>query len=686
MKKILLLVFVFNAGALQLFAQQKVIVKSDTIDMALARRIRDRTLTKADSDRLRLRLQKYVKIDTINVKINEKGLFEKNERADSISLSINSCRFDDNANAMVLFDFGALSYNGAGMVLERHKRVKIFNDKGVGTANIRLNCTSQYGAEEIPEIAGRTMNFRNGKIEYTELDTKLIYKEVIDKNRFAVVFTMPDVKAGSVFEIGYRWRRSASPNIPGWDFQTDIPTQLSQFDIFMTPGMRFASLSRTTLPYALDTTISNGWGHSWAMKDIPALKIEPFMRSPADGAQSLQLVLTSVHGTDVAQSWASIGSQFAADKEITKAFDESLNDHDDLLKTARKLSTIDKKIEYLFDAVRNAMKWNGEKTWYSKEGIKKAWENKTGNWGEINMSLCYFLNKAGVKAMPMLVSTKDNGKIYRKFPNGFQLNKLVVYVPVDTSKYYVLDASDKYANFDDVPFDLLNSYGLYVDKQKLTYGLIFLTNMNPVRQEVSVAAEISADGTMKGTAHVDSYSYNKTNTLQLYNLLDEEKYKQLLSANENSMQITGLKLENATVDSLPLAQTIDFKMDLPGTDEKYIYFNPNLFTGLRDNPFTSEKRFFDIDFGCINLISITGKYKIPDGYKTESMPQNQTLGLPDKSITFRQTVAQEGSYINVYYVINYKRSFFTQSEYNVIYPFFKKLNDVVNQQIVLKKQ
>ena len=118
---------------------------------------------------------------------------------------------------------------------------------------------------------------------------------------------------------------------------------------------------------------------------------------------------------------------------------------------------------------------------------------------------------------------------------------------------------------------------------------------------------------MAGAAEVNSFSYNKTIALQLHNLLDEKKYSELLADNDNNLKILSIKLENAEVDSLPLTQTIDFKLDLPGTDEKYIYFNPNLFTGLHNNPFISEQRFSDIDFGCNYLFSINGKYKIPDG-------------------------------------------------------------------------
>jgi len=160
---------------------------------------------------------------------------------------------------------------------------------------------------------------------------------------------------------------------------------------------------------------------------------------------------------------------------------------------------------------------------------------------------------------------------------------------------------------------------------------------------------------------------------------------QLLNDNDNNLRILSLRLENPTVDSLPLIQNINFEFDLSETDEKYIYFSPNLFTGLHFNPFTNERRFSDIDFGCNNLFSINGKYKIPEGYKIEALPKSQTITMPDKSISFKRVVFEEDGYVIVYYVINYKNSFFPKDRYFLIYDYFKKMNDLLNEQIVFKK-
>lgn len=591
---------------------------------------------------------------------------------------------------MVLYDIGQMSGDEKGIRVERHKRIKIFNDEGKAAANIKLNLTNQFGAEQVLEVEGKTINFNNGKIEYTMLDPKLIYHENADKYHDVIAFSMPNVKAGSVIEIGYVWRREAPKALPDWDFQADIPTRYSQFIMQLYTDVNFSLLNHTSIPLSKDSAIFEGRGHLWSMTNVPSLKSEPFMRSPADGVQCLEFVLSSAIGPDgtridVAGSWATIGKRFAEDKVLNKAFDQNINDKEGLVKWANVLTTVDDKVRYLFGQVKSLMKWSGDKNFAPKDGLRKAWENKSGNWGEINMILCRLLNKAGVKAYPILVSSRDNGEIYKNFVNMFQLNKLVTYVEVSPSQYYVLDASNKYNNYNEVPFDLLNTYGLYINKEQGLYELMFLKNEVPVKQEVLINADIKPDGTMEGTAQVNSFSYNKTNALQLYNQLDEKKYIQRLTDNDNNLKILSLKLENAEVDPLPLTQNINFKLDLPGTDDKYIYFNPNLFTGLHVNPFINERRFSDIDFGCNNLISINGKYKIPDGYKIEALPKSQTIVMPDNSISFKRVVLEEEGYIIVYYVINFKKYFIPKENYYQVYDYFKKMNEILNEQIVLKK-
>jgi hypothetical protein len=158
-----------------------------------------------------------------------------------------------------------------------------------------------------------------------------------------------------------------------------------------------------------------------------------------------------------------------------------------------------------------------------------------------------------------------------------------------------------------------------------------------------------------------------------------------LRNDDNNLKVASLKLENMEVDSLPLMQRLDFNLDLAGSDETYIYLNPNLFTQLKLNPFLSENRMTDIDFGYSRNYSINGIYKIPAGYKADALPKSISMTMPDKSFGFKRIIVEQDGSIVVRYSVNYNVVEYSKESYADFFAFFKKMHEMLNEQIVLKK-
>ena len=284
-----------------------------------------------------------------------------------------------------------------------------------------------------------------------------------------------------------------------------------------------------------------------------------------------------------------------------------------------------------------------------------------------------------------MVSTRKNGRANPAYPSKYQFNKTVTYIPVDRANYYVLDATNKYNVFNETPADLLNTFGFWIDKDNKKYDLFFLQRPKPVRQLVLVNAEIKPDGKMTGTAQINSFSYNRLDAVEKYKTDGEKKFIDYLQDGNNDLKIANLKFENMEVDTLPLTQTVDFNMSLSGSDENYIYINTNLFTGMRTNPFLSEHRFTDIDFKYQDNYSISGIYKIPAGFKSDALPKSASMTMSDKSIMFRRLVAEQDGQILVRYVIDYRKSIYFKENYAELHEFYKKMTEMLNEPIVLKK-
>ncbi|MGZ3754883.1 MAG: DUF3857 domain-containing protein [Mucilaginibacter sp.] len=622
-------------------------------------------------------------------------------------LELKACDFEKDANAEVLFDKASVYYDqDFNIVMERHKRIKIFNDNGKDNANIRIEYYSINRYEDITGVQAETINLNDGKIEITKIDKKQIFTQVIDKQRSALVFSLPNVKAGSVIEFKYRWQTNSLDNIPDWAFQDKIPEKYSELTTEIPEYFDFTTQLRAPRPFAKYTTGSESKTLSTgdamhplmftaytavrAMDNVKSLPDEPYMSSSADNRQCILFHLTTFlppggFVKSYSNTWAKVGAILADDEDFGKQLKRKLTNEDAIINKAKALKTNDEKIAFVFNEVKNTVKWDENDRWYTNDGTSKAWDKKTGNSAEVNLILYHLLNASGVKAFPMVVSTREHGKVNPSYSFLYQFNRAVVYIPVDSTKKYILDATSKYNIYNEIPDDLLNSSGLYIDKENKVYNLIFLKKESPVKQVTLINAEIKPEGKLSGTAQISSPSYARIKTIKRYNTDGEKKYIDYLRENDNSLKIASVKFGDMQVDTVPLLQNIEFTLDLTSSDGNYIYFNPNLFTSLHNNPFKSENRDTNIDFGYLRDYQISGNYKIPVGYKVEALPKSIAMTMPDKSIVFRRALAEQDGAISVYYLISHKKNLYFTNDYPDVYAFYKKMHELLDEQIVLKK-
>lgn len=558
--------------------------------------------------------------------------------------------------------------------------------------------------EYISSIQAQTINLVDGKVEITKIDKKLIYTKAIDKTRSEITFTLPNVKPGCIIEYKYNWNTSDNFDMPEWQFQDKIPVRYSEFNISVPDVFYFRHQPHLTLPLVKNTHTTEGRSlqegtnsyaynlenETRAMANVPSLPDEPYMSSFRDNVEALRFQLVSIRPiggftTTGSDTWAKVGGHLIDDEDFGGQLKRKLNNEEAIISKAKALKTDDEKIAYIFKEVRDAMKWNGIDHWYTMDGTYRAWENKTGNSAEINLILFHLIKQSGVAAYPMVVSTREHGTVSPYYTSTIQFNRAVVYIPVDSTKNYILDATGKYNLYNEIPDELLNSSGLFIDKPKNQYDMVYLHRDLPVRQVVLISGEIKAGGKLAGTAQISSTSYDKVSAIEKYKIDGEKKYTDYLRDNDNNLTISSLKLEDMDVDTLPLTQKIAFNLDLAGSDENYIYLNPNLFTALKTNVFLSEKRMTDIDFGYLRNYAINGVYKIPAGYKTDALPKSITIIMPDKSISFKRFVVEQEGSIIVRYTINYNKIKYSKNDYPDFHEFFKKMHEMLNEQIILKK-
>ncbi len=624
---------------------------------------------------------------------------------DKADLQMKECEFDKDAEAYKLLDYGNVQYLILGdkfnILTERRTRIKILKEKGLDEANIKIDFYSSDDYERISEISGVTYNLDNsGNVVKTKLDKSSVFIKKLNNRYSQVSFSMPDVKVGSVIEFKYKDTKKSLADLDNWRFQDDIPTRVSMYKILIPGIFRFATQLYTyqnveqNARNVNDVMIYHGGVISdrseektFLLNNVPALRDEPFMGAEKDYLQRIVFQLGRiVYGDgeieDVMSSWPKITKELLEEEDFGLQLKKNLPHTSSLDDSLKNVEGDYNKMVLIYDYVRQNMNWNGIESIYSDNGIKSAWDKKSGTNSELNFILISLLRDAGIKAFPLLVSTKDNGTVNTIYPFLDQFNNTMTCVLIGDKKY-ILNAADKYNPAYLIPYDVLDNQGFIVDKEY--GGWIMLSNKKDTwKNLVTIFANITPDALMEGKATVYSYGYSKNPRVKEWEE-DKSSFEDYFTKAFTAIKVKNIEVKDEDVDTLPLEQKLDFSLPLNSSGE-YKYFTLNLFQGLEKNPFIADKRQTDIEFDYPRSYTIIGKINIPDGYQFDELPKNIKMIMPDTSIIMQRIIQPEDGAIDFKITLDFKRSYYTAGDYPIFHEFYKQLFNALNEQIVIKKK
>jgi len=626
-------------------------------------------------------------------------------KIDKADLLLKECEFDKDAEAYTLLNFGDVRYDivadNFNIVTERRTRIKILKEKGLDEANIKIHFYSKNNYETIKNISGITYNLDNGgNVVITKLEKNSVYIKKINNQVSEVSFTMPAVKVGSVIEYKYVDQKKSIENVDDWYFQDDIPTRISMYRILIPSIFRFATqvlayqnVERTedvindNLLYHASLISDRSEEKSYIIKNVPALRDEPFMSSEKDYLQRIvsqlgRIVYPNGEVEEVRSNWEKLSKALLEDEDFGLQLKKNLPHTKALDDTLKNVTDDYHKMLLIHDYVRRNMNWNGSESIYSFEGIKSAWDKKSGNNSELNFILIDLLRDAGIKAFPLLVSTKDNGTVNTIYPFLGQFNTTMTCVLIGDNKYF-LNAADKYNPATLIPYDVLDNEGFIVDN--LYGGWVTLSNKKDIwKNIVSVFAEVTPGSQMQGNATVYSYGYSKNPRVKKWKE-DKSSFDDYFTKEFTGLKVNDMMVKNEEVDSLPMQQKFNFSLPVNSSGD-YQYFTVNLFQDLEKNPFIADDRKTDIDFNYPQSYTVVGKVTIPDGYEFDELPKNIKMIMPDSSITLQRLMQADKNDINFRITLDFSRSVYSANNYAAFHEFYKKLFSTLNEQIVIKKK
>ncbi|MEJ6980370.1 DUF3857 domain-containing protein [Pedobacter sp. P351] len=614
---------------------------------------------------------------------------------------------DANANAVVLKEFGNayISSSDGELVFDYHIRIKIFNSKGFkhGNVEIPIGKSDANTFEKIRDIKAITFYpDENNLIRSSELDPKQIFKESkAGKYHDLTKFALPNLRDGCIIEYKYTIQSPFIRTFRSWDFQSDIPKVSSEYCAVIPAVYNYNVSLRGPYKLTKSTGILEkdcfqpGGGFkadcskmTYAMADIPAFVEEDYMTAASNFKSAMYFELsdyTDYRGTkhQLSKEWKDVDRDLKTEEYFGAQLKKKDFFKDKITPVIEGKTTELDKAKAIYSFMQGWFKWNNFYGKYSDQGVKKAFENHSGSSADINLALVTAINSAGLKAEPVLLSTRRNGLISDLFPVLTEFDYVICNVTIGETSY-LLDATDPMLPFGLLPLRCINDKGRLINFDKPS-SWIDLKASQKESKTLNLDLILDEEGKITGKMIVLSAGYegyNKRYAIKKFNSTDE--YVEDLD--ERYPKIKFSKAEIVNMDSLEKPLQELYEIEIKSQNNGHVNINPYFMNKITENPFKLTERTYPVDMGAPSETKVIMVLKFPEKFEVISKPPALALSLPNNGGRLLTQSTLEGNTLLVSYNMQLKNSIYSSEEYHYLKEFYNKIIQTQQADIILKKK
>ncbi len=635
---------------------------------------------------------------------------------DSGDLPMADCAFEPGAAALVLCDFAECDFSltsgkGLSFELRRHKRIKIFTKNGLDHANVSLvyyaGVDGHY--EKIDRIRALCHYLENGVAKTVELASKDVFTADLGRHLREVKFAIPAAREGCVVEYSYVFQSHDLGNIDPWYFQESIPVAHSELRLVMPQFLYFQKVLFGKLPLQVDQSetircrysgyLSGGSGASerlnydgncnawnWVMQKAPSVREEPFMGAANDLAAHLEFQLQYVEWPsgrreEIMTSYAQFNQTLLDDSDFGKAaspgrFEKSLAEQ-----IAGNIADPAAKAAAILEHLQQKIAWDGYHGLYTGRSLQKVYESGTGKVPEINLLLVACLRAAGLKADPLILSTRGNGRLHPIYPNRKKINYVVAALELDGIIVFA-DASIRGLPLGFLPSKCLQGDGYRVSAK--APGFVPLQE-NATGNQVYYLDLAFGDQGWAGKMSCKTTGYLAASDLEdLQSDGRAEFLKSEMAVFADWQQTAEPKLMLA---QSPAGVTVEAALQQEAAAEDVLYFKPVFKNRFTENPLQSETRVWPLDLPyAINFNNVVN-IAIPEGYAATEVPENAVIVFGDnRDLTYQYRCTVEPNRLMIISKLQMNRVYFLPEEYPDLRQMFDMIAKKHQEMVVFQKK
>jgi hypothetical protein len=628
---------------------------------------------------------------------------------------------DSAAVAAILYKKGEVRFEyiedeGFKIITVVQTRIKIYKKEGYDWANqaVRYYLGSN-GEEKIYISDAVTYNLVGDKIEKDKLKNDGEFNEEINKYWGSKKITMPNVKEGSVIEFEYTIKSPRLSELVDWSFQSNIPVNYSEFithipEYFVyRPNQKGYVFLKVTDERKKKTIVKNSKERSgnrvsktvfsqtkidyletittYVAESLPAMKEEAYVNNIDNYTSSIshELAMTKFPDSSndsYATDWPSATKKIYENDDFGAELNKTGYFEDDINSLITGLKTPYEKIDVIYNFVKANIKWNDYYGYSCNDGVKKAYKDKAGNIAEINLMLTAMLRYSGLNANPVLVSTRSNG--IALFPNRTAFNYVIAAVETP-SGMMLLDASDKFATPNVLPFRALNWIGRLIRKDGTSDVVDLMPKVNS-NSTVMMNYTIDERGMISGKLRKQQTDYNAMTFRKKVDNVTEDSYLEKLENENRKIEVTGYSRENEKDLKLAVMETYSFTgSNLCEIIGGKIYVSPMLFFTEVKNPFQQEVRQYPVDYGFPFIEKNTINIHIPEGYTIEKVPDPAVITMQENLGSFSFITNVVGNQIQISIINQINTAIIPSDYYSMLKEYYQGMIDKENEKIILTK-
>ncbi|MBN2639142.1 MAG: DUF3857 and transglutaminase domain-containing protein, partial [Bacteroidales bacterium] len=551
---------------------------------------------------------------------------------------------DTNAEAVVLSNVRKIDFqysdkdNDIVIISQTTTRIKILTDAGLEYAKVSIPyITSENVNENVYNVRGATYNLENGEIVTTKLNSKEVYTEQDGPNSYEAKFALPNVKKGSVIEYRYKKNSYYKFFLDPWYFQQQIPVVYSELIVKVPALYEYSWLLQGARKFGYYDGHVERTEHFYgsykfkdvvydmAMYDVPAFRKEKYITSVGDYIMKIDFQLSKINyptgGTEeVISTWDKLINKFLTRGLYGKYIKQSKRLSDKLIDTkalAKEPEAV--RFDKIMDFVKSNYTWNQYNSKFTSEDPSELIKKGTGNSTDLNLFAIALLEKAGIEAYPVLISTRKHGKIKYNYPYVQFFNYMIILARVN-GNYILTDATNPYLLNNRLPERCINDKGLILKEGSKV-------------QWVNLVGEIPSESMYSNTI---SYANRKLHVdvnlmeTEYFAADDRDEYKgqkdlliKDLDSKKYSLIDSSVVILNQKNKKLPYVQKYAYNIDTDVVMGK-IYISPFFDQVISVNPFKLDNRTYPIDMIFPRKEGFKTIINIPKGYTVDYLPENMS--------------------------------------------------------------